>query len=283
EVGNAKDFQNFLRELDVKGRIFVVKPDWSTASSFTSAETLDWLFSSMEGVFKVVEGYSDRRNQLNTGIEAKEVFTTSNVKAKWEWIKEQETWFLRFSGIDETLRRHNVEYINTTEEIWSTRTLESEEVKERVDNKYGTLISQEMYRMVPTKIHELRDSTLISLGNCDRSQEQLSFSTVNLLGLIADPVQYRKSLERGNDYLAQKTVDINKIYRSFFSPCYWINEIKNNGIFVGSRNSAEADAVTAHMLGLDPEKIPYLRHVTNVFGGYDRAVLDKIAKIPFST
>ncbi|MCK4477746.1 DUF362 domain-containing protein [Candidatus Bathyarchaeota archaeon] len=278
KLRSKKDFHHFLRELDVKSVIFVVKPNWSNAHTFTSAETLDKLFSALQGRIKVIEGYSAWRNELNTGPEPRDVITPSNAKAKWQWIKEQDKWFLKYSGIDEILAKHDVEYINVTEEIWSMRTLDPNEVREFVDNKYGILVSQEMYSFVPTKIYELRESVLISLNNSRRTREKISLSTKNLFGLIPDPARYGKWHGKNDSHLSRSIVDINKIYRSLFSPCYWINEIKESGIFVGSKNSMEADAVTAKLMGLDPETIDYLKLATNVFGGYDKEVLTKIPK-----
>lgn len=278
KLRSKKDFYHFLRELDVKSVIFVVKPNWSNAHTFTSAETLDKLFSTLQGRIKVIEGYSAWRNEFNTGPEPRDVITPSNAKAKWQWIKEQDKWFLKYSGIDEILAKHDVEYINVTEEIWSTRTLDPNEVREFVDNKYGILVSQEMYSFVPTKIYELRDSVLISLNNSRRTREKISLSTKNLFGLIPDPARYGKWHGKNDSHLSRSIVDINKIYRSLFSPCYWINEIKESGIFVGSKNSMEADAVAAKLMGLDPEKIDYLKLATNVFGGYNKEVLTRIPR-----
>ncbi len=276
KVAGAGDLNHFLQELDVQGTIFVVKPDWSNARDFTSAQTLNWLFSSLKGVVKVIEGYTAWRNELNTGPKPKEVVTPSNARAKWRWIKEQDAWFLRFSGIDKVLAKHGIEYINVTEEVWSTRTLESEEVRDLVDSRYGVLTNHEMYGFVPTKIYELRDSTLINLNNSRQTEGGVSLSTKNLFGLIPDPARFGKWHGKSDSRLSRSIVEINKIYRSLFSPCYWINEIKESRTFVGSRNSVEADAVTAKLMGVDPEKIPYLKYAAGVFGGYSKKVLDKV-------
>ncbi len=276
KVGNAKDFRRFLMKLDVRGVVFVVKPNWSNAHTFTSAETLDWLFSALEGRVKVIEGYTAWRNELNTGPEPQEVITPRNAKAKWKWIKEQDKWFLGFSGIDKILANHDVEYINVTEEVWSMRNLDADEIREFVDNKYGVLISQEMYGFVPAKIFGLKGSSFISLNNSRRIRERISLSTKNLFGLIPDPARYEKWHGKSDSRLSQSIVDINKIYRSIFSPCYWINEIKDLGVLVGSKNSVEADAVAAKLIGVDAEEIDYLGHAANVFGGYNKEILTKI-------
>ncbi|MGB9135612.1 MAG: hypothetical protein WCC63_08565 [Candidatus Bathyarchaeia archaeon] len=277
KVADADGMRRFLRELNVQGTVFVVKPNWSNAHDFTSAPTLDWFFSALTGKVKVIEGYTAWRNELNTGPESKDVITPSNARARWRWIKEQDEWFLRFSGIDKVLAKHCVEYINVTEEVWSARALESEEVRDLVDNRYGMLTSPEMYGFVPTKVYELRDSTLISLNFSRSIEGGISLSIKNLFGLIPDPARYGKWHGKSDSRLPKSIVEINKIYRSLFSPCYWINEIKGQGTFVGSRNSVEADSVTARLMGLDPEKITYLRYAAGVFGDYDKNLLTKIS------
>lgn len=277
-VTNAQSFTSFLKELKVHERICVVKPNWSNAYTYTSAETLDWLFSALNANIKLIEGYSAWRNELNTGPERKEIITPANAKAKWPWLKEQDAWFLRYTGIDRLLAQYGVAYINVTEECWSSRTIGPDEVREFADSKYGVLVNQDMYRFVPTKVYGLRDSALISMSICNGTPGQLSLSTQNLTSLIPDPAKFGKWQSKSDRRLSQRIVDINKIYRSLFSPCYWINQIGTSGLFVGSRNSVEADAVTAKMLGFDPKEIEYLRHAANVFGGYDEKVLTKIPK-----
>lgn len=276
QVSNAKGLHHFLEKLGVRGVVFVVKPNWSNANTFTSAETLDWLFSALKGRIKVIEGYTAWRNELNTGPEPQEVITPSNAKAKWQWIKEQDKWFLKFSGIDKILAKHDVEYINITEEVWSMRTLDSDEVRDLVDSKYGVLVSQDMYNLVPTRVYELKGSTFISLNNSRRTREGISLSTKNLFGLIPDPARHGKWHGKNDRRLSQSIVDINKIYRSLFSPCYWINEIKELGVFAGGKNSVEADAAAAKLMGIEAEEIGFLRHAANVFGGYNEEALTEI-------
>ncbi len=278
-VSGLQDFHRFLSELDVKGKVFLVKPNWSNAHTYTSAETLDWLFSVLKGKVKVIEGYSPWRNEVNTGQERREVMTSSNAKAKWQWIREQDKWFLEYSGIDKVLAKYGVDYINVTEEFWSIRTLDPEEVREYVDPKYGVLVSKEMYSFMPAKIHELRGSTFISFNNSHRIRGHISLSTENLFGLIPNPARSEEWHGKSDRRLSQSVVDINKVYRSFLSPCYWINEVKDLGVFAGGKNSVEVDAVTAKLMGVDPGEIGYLRYAAKVFGGYDEKVLSRIPEL----
>jgi hypothetical protein len=276
EVNSPKDFKSFIDSLEVRGAVHVVKPNWGSAHEFTSAETLEWLFSALRGRTKVIEGYSAWRNELNTGGEPSNYITPENARAEWRWIKEQDEWFLKHGGFDRIFSKFGVEYINITEEVWSTRTLDPLEVRDLVDSKYGVLVNEEMYGFVPTRVYELKDSTLISLNSSRQTSRGVSLSTRNLFGLIPDPARYKKWHGRNDSRLSQSITDINKIYRSLFSPSYWINEIVGRGIFVGGRNSAEADAVTAELIGVGPGEIQYLNQAANVFGGYDRESVTRV-------
>jgi len=277
-IGGATDFLQFLKELDVKGMFFVVKPDWTSAEIFTNAQTLDWLFSGLKGRIKLVEAYTPQRSKLDVKQESQEL-AAANPRARWQWFRDQERWFLEFTGINKIFEKHGVEYINITEEVWSMKTLRSDEVRGFVDNNYGILVAQEFYDFVPARIYELRGATFISLCRSRRVGNHISLSTKNPFGLVPDPDRDKKWSGRNENRLSQSIVDINKIYRSLFSPCYWINEVRELGVFVGGRNSVETDAVTAKFMGVDPEEIDYLKHAANVFGGYDKEILAKAADL----
>ena len=277
-IGGATDFLQFLKELNVKGMFFVVKPDWTSTKIFTDAQTLDWLFSGLKGRIKLVDAYNPQRSKLGVEQESQEL-VAANPRAKWQWFRDQEKWFLEFTGINKILEKHGVEYINITEEVWSMKTLRSDEVRGLVDNNYGILVAQEFYDFVPSRIYELRGATFISLCRSRRVGNHIFLSTRNPFGLVPDPDRDRKWSGRSDNRLSQSIIDINKIYRSLFSPCYWINEVRESGVFVGGRNSVEADAVTAKSMGVDPEGIDYLKHAENVFGGYNRKILAKAADL----
>jgi uncharacterized protein (DUF362 family) len=278
-VTTEEDFHSFLEKLEVKGAIFVIKPNWNTMENSTSAQTLDWLLSALRGNVKIIDGYSAWRNQLSLGSGQREAVTPSNARMKWQWIKEQDKWFLKHTGTDKVLEKHEVEYINVTEEVWSMKTLEASDVRDLVDSKYGVLLSREMYNFVPTRIYELRGSTFISLNSSHYSHGEISLSTSNLFTLIPDPTRHVKWSGRNQTRFSQSIVDINKIYRSIFSPCYWINEIRDKGVFVASKNSVEADSVAAKLLGLNPQDINYLSRLAKVFGDYDKTLLAKLPNL----
>jgi len=276
KVTDAADMRHFAKELNIRGKGFVIKPNWSNANTYTSAEDLNFLFDCLKGKKTVVESYTAWRNELNTGLEPQEFITPRNAKRKWKWIKEQDAWFLRYSGIEKVLEKHGVEYVNITEEVWNRRTVANDEIEKIVEERFGSLKNEEMYGFVPKKVYDLRGHSLISLNMSRITREIMSLSTKNLFGLIPDPARYGRWHGKNDSLLPQSIANINKIYRSLFEPCFWINEIINRQLLVGSENSVQADAVTASIEGVNPKKIEYLQHASEVFGGYDDTLLAKV-------
>jgi len=278
KVTNAENMKLFAKELNIRGKGFVIKPNWSNANTYTSAKDLDFLFNSIKGEKTVVEGYTAWRNELNTGIEPQDFITPKNAKRKWNWIKKQDAWFLRYSGIDKVLEKHDVEYISVTEEVWNHRTVAKQVIQKIVEERFSQVENKEMYGFVPKKIYDLKGHSLISVNMSRITREIMSLSTKNLFGLIPEPARYGKWHGENDSLLPQSIVDINKVYRSLFKPCFWINEIVDRQLLVGSENSVQADAVTAGLVGVDPKKIAYLQLASEVFGGYDATFFTKVEK-----
>jgi len=278
KVNDAEDMRRFAKELNIRGKGFVIKPNWSNANTYTSAEDLDFLFNCLEGQKTVVEGYTAWRNELNTGLQPQEFITPKNAKRKWKWIKEQDAWFLRHSGIEKVLKKHGAEYVNITEEVWNRRTVAEGKILKIVEDRFGQLKNEDMYGFVPKKVYDLKGQSLISLNMSRITREVMSLSTKNLFGLIPDPARYGKWHGKNDSLLPQSITEINKVYRSLFKPCFWINEIVDRELLVGSENSVQADTVTASIVGVDPKKIAYLQLASEVFGGYNETILIEVEK-----
>jgi len=278
KVANIADMKRFLKRLKMRGNGFVIKPNWSNANTFTSAKMLELLFNCLKGDTTVIESYTAWRNKLNTGPEPQEVITPANARRKWKWIREQDNWFLKYGGIKTVLRKHRIQYLNVTEEVWTGRTAPNAEIKKIVERKFGPVRNEEMYGFVPQRIYYLRGCTLLSLNLSRKTREVMSLSTKNLFGFIPDPARYGKWHGKNDAWLPQSIVDVNKIYRSLFTPCYWINEVKDRDLLIGSENSVLADAVTATLMGVDPEEVAYLQAASKIFGGYKKTLVSKALK-----
>jgi len=301
KVKNKKDFFRFMDELNIQGNTFIIKPNWvdGTEGSFTEAKVLEFLFDYLKGrrIF-IVESYTVWRNKpcIEEGKEEipADKGNLIDAKSKWEWIKQQDNWFLENKGIKALLKKYKVEYINITEEVWSGRTADPKIIKELVEKRYKPVMFQELYSYVPEKLFGLKDATLISFSKLKAGNPgNMTASTKNIFGLIPDPSRWPKYHGKNNKIIAQSICDENKIYRSLFNTVFiaegifttvegnWPEEfqtVKDWGQIVGGRNSACVDAMTAAMIGLDYKKISYLPPAIKTFGNFDKAILKRIPK-----
>lgn len=292
-IKSKEDFQKFVDALKLEGRDFVIKPNWvdPMRGSCTGAKVLKLLFECIEGKITIIESYTAWRNKPALSFE--ERITAKNAKENWEWIKEQDKWFLEYSGIGKLLEEYNVDYINITEEIWSGRATTQDKIKRMVEEKFEPVKTQEFYTFVPQKVFDLRGSTLISLAKVKTDAViGMTLSTKNYFGLIPIPLRAKY---HGRNYtrLSQAIVDINKVYKSLFNTVSineaifatmegnWPEECnvrENWGYAIGSKNSVSADIVAAFIAGMNPKTITHLGFAGETFGGYDEKILEKIPK-----
>ena len=286
KVNKRSDFELFVEKLNLKGENFIVKPNLGDAREpcRISAEILDWLFGCLEGEKVLIESYTAWRNELI--LKGKEVITPENAKAKWKWIKKQDEWFFEYSGIGKVLEKYKVKYINITEQYWQDRCVNSQEIKEIVENRFSPVMNKEMYSFVPEELYEFKSGTLISLTharidlewigvNASSMSHVAHLSMKNLFGLIPDPARYGKWHGEEDSSLPRNIIDINKVFMSLFNVISINEAIKTHGFVVGGKKSVGVDAATANLMGVDPETIEYLILATEEFGGYDEALLEK--------
>ena len=67
-VKNQDEFNEFIKEANLKSKNFIIKPNWydTNYAEFTEAKALEKLIKSLDGKITVVEGYSPRcRREAN--------------------------------------------------------------------------------------------------------------------------------------------------------------------------------------------------------------------------
>ena len=273
QSGGAEVFANMIAEMHLKPPI-LVKPNWGFSKCFTEAQILDWVLSAVDGEALVVESYGWARTEealLGKGLGSKQRGA----------LRKSDQWFLGYSGVGEVLKKHGVEYLNLTEEVWKHRVVEPQVIRETVEAKYLPVQMTELYNMVPTRIYNLRGGTLLSLAKIRVGVPPImaSLSVKNLFGLITTPSRV-KFHGKKNSRLAQSIVDINKIYRSLFEIKGIIEAVftasniegaivKGSGIVLASEDTVELDAFTASLTGIDPNKVEHLKLAAEYFGKWD--------------
>jgi len=159
----------------------------------------------------VIESHSWARNEETLLGKANLGLTKTN-------LRKGERWFLEYSGIDRVLQKHQVEYLNLTEEAWAGRTADAALVQQAVEQRFAPVQFSEMYAKVPARLFALRGGTLLSISKYKIVFYPLgvSLSVKNLFGLIPGPSR-GKFHGKEHTFLDQSIVDINKIYRSLFA------------------------------------------------------------------
>ncbi|MFX1507487.1 MAG: DUF362 domain-containing protein [Promethearchaeota archaeon] len=281
-VVDKESFHEVIRHLELKSPV-IIKPNWGFSVCFTEAIILDWVLSAIDGEAIVVESYGWARSEeaLKTG--------------GWgsfdrEDLRKSDQWFLEYSGIDKILEKHDVEFLNITEENWANRTAKPEHIEELVKKKHAPLEREEFYSIIPERLYKMRGGDLLSLAKLRLLEAPMivSFSVKNFFGMIPGP-------DRGpfhgkkHSKLNQSIVDIYKVYDSLFHISGIIEAVftaslrdpdtfewetrENLGFISASENPLALDAFLSTLLGKDPHKIGYLELAAENFGKWDEETL----------
>ena len=285
--GKPELFADMVSKLDLKPPI-VIKPNWGFSICYTEAKILDWVLSALKSKALVVESYGWARTEdalLRKGVGSK---TRSA-------LRKSDKWFLDHSGIGEILKKHGVEFLNMTEEVWAGRTAKPRLIKELVEAKYPPAKSKELYAAVPLRLYELRGGTLLSLAKIRIGAPpiDISFSVKNLFGMIPNPSRMKYHGKK-NALLDQSILDINKIYRALFNVKGIVEGIftasdmgdkpldpvihKNLELFLGCEDTVELDAFTTALVKKNPYQVGHLKLAAELFGRWNDQNVALVAK-----
>ena len=300
--GDEATFKKILSRYKLKAPV-VVKPNWSSSLIYTESQILDWILSTIDSEVIVVESYAMWRNEIFT--DPTQVRNTEFLellrKQKKADLRKNDKWFLEFSGIQEVLEKHDVEYLNISEELWANRVCNSERIHEEVNKKYSPVVTESLIESVPTRLYDLKGGTLLNLTKPKRSLKEkfVSLSLKNMFGMIPTPWR-RKYHGENEELLTQSIMDINKIYNSLFDVVGIIegvfttsetvgNPMKpvihaNTGYIWASEDQLELDALVTSQLGLDPHVVEYLQQASEIFGAWGSQIEEygQTHKINFS-
>jgi len=240
KVNNSGELRQLLIDPLFASDTIIIKPNWISTdpAEFSDVESMRVLFEALNSRIVVVESYSLARslNILKRGksfiAEGKSVdwkwllkgagWTWMMDHPDWEWFKSEGHWdqlkeednaFLEKFGFIDLFWEFDVSYINVTEEVWSGRIADPAAIKQAVESRFKPVQCEQLYRMVPKKLYDLRGSTFVSLA---RLKMYASFTFKNIFGMIPDPL---RSWWHGpdNNRIAASIIDINKVYHSLFN------------------------------------------------------------------
>jgi hypothetical protein len=250
KVRNSQELKQVLVEPWLESETIIIKPNWATVETayFTDAETLRILFETLDSHIIITESHIFTRSQtypekgMNFNVGEKELTAESflfgegwkwliknpdwdwfKMGGYWDWIRKEEKDFLDYFGFTDLFQEFNVDYVNVTDEVWSGRIADSEDVKKAVESQYNAVHTEKLYGMVPKKLYELRGSTFISFASL---LHHASFTLKNMFGMIPDPI---RSWWHGpkSKKTASSIIDANKVYHSLFN-VYGICEALKN-------------------------------------------------------
>ena len=240
KVSNSDELRKVLDDPWLESDHIVVKPNWvaTEPGGFVDSMTLRTLFEALDSHIVVTESLHVGRsmNLLEDGM----AFTVDGEEVNWRWLLKGEGWrwlydnerwdwfregghweqivkedraFLDQYGFTDLFDEFDVEYVNTTDEVWRGRNANPAEVKRAVESRFSGVQVERLYGMVPKRLYDLRGSTLISLA---RLKQYASFTLKNMFGMIVDPMRPWWH-GPGNSRIARSIVDINKVYHSLFN------------------------------------------------------------------
>ncbi|KXH70868.1 MAG: hypothetical protein AM326_12240 [Candidatus Thorarchaeota archaeon SMTZ-45] len=190
-----------------------------------------------------------------------------------------------------------MEYLNLSEELWSKRVCEPEEIRHIVDSRFKPLVNDIMYSMVPSRLYEMRGGTLLSLA-----KPKLAYGTIgvtmaikNLFGMI--PTPYRGKFHGRNDSLLNDSImDICKTCRSVFNVSGIIEAIfstpaadelllkskiyRDLGFVWGAKSIFELDVLIAIQMGFDIKDVRHLALAAQTFGYLPQKIIEVAKKHP---
>lgn len=276
-------FMDVITELNLVPPV-IIKPNWGTINNYTEAAVIDEVLSAIDGEAIVVESYGWARTEdalMGKGMGSQ----------RRDFLRKSDKWFLETSGVGDVLKKHGVEYLNVTEEVWAKRTVDPEIIRNHAE-KYPPVLFEKMYAQVPTRLYEMREGTFLSLAKYRLNHDPIvvSLSLKNLFGMIPGPSRGKYHGE--NDlHLAQTIVDINKIYHSIFNVKGMVDGVytasigrvpeeainpeiaEGKGLLLGSEDCIRLDAFVAALEGKDPDNIEYLKLASKHFGSWSETDL----------
>jgi hypothetical protein len=283
DSASDESFKDFVKRLELNPPV-LIKPNWGCSSFFTEAQIIDWILSSIDCERLVVESYGWART--------KEFLETGSFGSKKRGdLRESDAWFLKHSGIGEVLEKHDVEFLNITEEKWAHRTADPEEIKHLVERDFEPVQFERMYNEVPQRLYDLRGGTLLSVAKLRLGLPPypVSLSVKNLFGMIPGPGRHVPFHGKKDCNLAQSVLDINKVYHSLFDVKGIVEGTftadvvdglprtaklyRDLGLLWASKNTIELDALVATQFGRNPANIDYLKHPADTLGMWSEKVV----------
>jgi len=206
-VGEPARLAEFLARVLPPADRYLVKVTWHgyAQGTYTGPAALDLLLGALPGKAVVLEGHTSSRNVGGLDIE----WETDAARHR-AWIRQQDTEFLRRTGLADVMAKHRAQYVNVTEAWWDGACVPDEDLRSRLGEV--RLQRPELAGFVPAVLNELRGAPMISFARF-KGPTRLGIS--NLFGLIPHPLRTAWHGVAITDFAAV-CCDIALLYGSLF-------------------------------------------------------------------
>ncbi len=211
EIFDQRSLTNLLSpiwESRPAGRFFI-KVTWHgyATGTYSDSVALDKLLAALPGRAVLVEGHTSSRNLGGSSWD----WQTDGHQHR-AWIAEQDAEYLRRTGIDEVIRKHDAQYLNVTEAYWDGQCAPRASVEALLADAGVELHFPELAEFVPDAFLEHPDAPFISFARFKGPQRA---SVTNMFGLIPTPLRTAWH-GRTSMHFARVCCDIVKVYRCLF-------------------------------------------------------------------
>ena len=290
-IHRESDFIKQIQSFNIGTEYIIVKPNWisNTPGEYTEPEILDWLLKAFPEQKKIViESYTPWRGQqyVQNPMKRQEEDDQLAVTLKdginyWDFYREEDGTFLKETGIGRVLSRHEAEYINITNEVWSNNCVDPKIIKALI-GKATDFYWTELLSYVPKTLFDLREkATLISLAKLKEEpsipEVRINMSVKNIFGLIPHPSRWVPFHDENHKFIPQAIAEMYLIYTTVFGETLWITEgiktmVKNycnhdqfvekeQGLFFAGRNGLEVDQEACRGINVEPSDVVQLKTV----------------------
>ena len=193
---------------------YLVKVTWHgyATGTYTDAAALDLLLSALPGRAVILEGHTSSRNLGGANWDWE-----TQAQPHRAWIKQQDSEFLRRTGLADVMARHRAEYVNVTEAYWDGACAPA---SDGVALRYPELAG-----FIPEAVAALRGAPFLSFARF-KGPTRLGIS--NLFGLIPMPLRSAWHGANITDF-ASVCCDLAKLYASMF-PMFGVVEALHSAV-----------------------------------------------------
>jgi hypothetical protein len=179
-VGEPARLAEFLARVLPRADRYLVKVTWHgyAQGTYTGPAALDLLLGALPGKAVVLEGHTSSRNLGGLEIDWADAATHRT------WVRQQDSEFLRRTGLADVIAKHRAQYVNVTEAWWDGACASNAAVRSVLGDV--RLQNPELAEFVPTVLCELRGAPMISFARF-KGPTRLGIS--NLFGLIPHPLR----------------------------------------------------------------------------------------------